>query len=353
MSRLLLSLVVTLGTASAAADGGGAIAAGASSAGLHFLAMGDWGGQDAAPYTQPGQAKAAVAMATVAAQINASFALGMGDNFYGAGIHGDEHDARFAETFENVYTGSSLDIPFYMIAGNHDHKGNVTAQIAYSADSTRWNYPTPYYAIGPVNFTTSSGKAASFQMFMIDTVVWSGNSDDFDAHDPAGHRGNGRRSKFDALPGTAPGHAGLADAQTAWLKAQLAASTATHLWVGGHYPVYSAGSHGPTANLILELLPLLKEHGAHYVCGHDHMLEHISHAGVEHILTGAGDNCCYKQEASLLLPLGSLKFITSDKAKSAIEGGFVSFSLDDETTVTYYDQDGKVIYTTPGIAPRA
>ena len=117
--------------------------------------------------------------------------------------------------------------------------------------------------------------------------------------------------------------------------------------------MYSAGSHGPTPALISDVLPLLKAHGAHYVCGHDHMLEHISHAGVEHILTGAGDNCCYKQEASLLLPLGSLKFITSDKAKSAIEGGFVSFSLDDETTVTYYDQDGKVIYTTPGIAPRA
>jgi len=344
LRAILLSSTAAL-AASASAD--------ASTSGLNFLAMGDWGGTDLKPYTEPGQVKAAVAMATVAAQINASFALGMGDNFYGAGIHGDEHDARFAETFENVYTGSSLDIPFYMIAGNHDHKGNVTAQIAYSADSTRWNYPTPYYAIGPVNFTTSSGKAASFQMFMIDTVVWSGNSDDFDAHDPAGHRGNGRRSKFDALPGTAPGHAGLADAQTAWLKAQLAASTATHLWVGGHYPVYSAGSHGPTAQLVKELLPLLKAHGAHYVCGHDHMLEHISPGdGVEHIVTGAGDECCYGEDSDAAIPKRSLKFITSSKSKSTIQAGFVSFELDDETTVKYYDQGGKVIYTAPAIPAR-
>ena len=57
----------------------------------------------------------------------------------------------------------------------HD-KGVMTYDV--STDSTRWEYPAPYYAIGPVNFTTSSGKAASFQMFMIDTVVWSGNSDD-------------------------------------------------------------------------------------------------------------------------------------------------------------------------------
>ena len=58
----------------------------------------------------------------------------------------------------------------------HD-KGVMTYDV--STDSARWEYPAPYYAIGPVNFMTSSGKAASFQMFTIDdTVVWAGNSDD-------------------------------------------------------------------------------------------------------------------------------------------------------------------------------
>lgn len=317
----------------------------ASVAGLNFLAMGDWGGTDSTPFTEPGQVKSAAAMAKVAARISAKFALGMGDNFYGSGIHGDEHDARFQETFENVYAGSPLQIPFYMVAGNHDHKGNVTAQIAYTADSTRWEYPAPYYSVGPMAFNTSSGKAASFQLLMIDTVVWAGNSDDLSA-------AGGRTSKFDALLGPAPEHAQLADAQAAWLKAQLQASTATHLWVGGHYPIYSAGSHGPTAQLISDVLPLLKAHGAHYVCGHDHMLEHLSDEGVEHVLTGAGDNCCYGQDNDENIPAGSLKFITSEKSKSAIEGGFVSFHLDDESTVTYYDQDGNTIYTTPAIAPR-
>ena len=63
------------------------------------------------------------------------------------------------------------------VMGQRRHD-NCVMTYDVSADSTRWEYPAPYYAIGPVNFTTSSGKAASFQMFMIDTVVWAGNSDD-------------------------------------------------------------------------------------------------------------------------------------------------------------------------------
>ena len=65
----------------------------------------------------------------------------MGDNFYGAGIKGDDHAKRFKDTFEDAFPEPELMIPWYVIAGNHDHGGNVSAQIAYSQDSSRWNYP--------------------------------------------------------------------------------------------------------------------------------------------------------------------------------------------------------------------
>ena len=40
---------------------------------------------------------------------------------------------------QDIYNATSLkDTPFYAIAGNHDHGGNVSAQIAYSGVQSRW-----------------------------------------------------------------------------------------------------------------------------------------------------------------------------------------------------------------------
>ena len=83
----------------------------------------------------------------VTQRLNCQFIVGVGDNFYFDGVK-DVRDPRFNLTFERTYSDKSLHVPWYMIAGNHDHKGNVSAQIAYTKVSRRWNFPHFYYSKG-------------------------------------------------------------------------------------------------------------------------------------------------------------------------------------------------------------
>ena len=342
---------------------------------LTFLGLGDWG-------TDPNgtaQIAAAAGMEAVAARIKPEFVALLGDNFYDSGIHGTAEDARFAETFESVYAGPDLGgIPFFAIAGNHDHLGNVTAQIAYTQLSKRWRYPSPYYSFSR-NFTAAAAatkqtaaeeeKAGdeeaeaqqhpeqdkdgqvqrTVDFFFIDTVVLAGQSDAADGTALAG----------DELPG--PMDAEAAAGQLKWLEAGLAASTADYVIVAGHYPVYSVGVHGPTFLLKLQLRPLLEKYNAHYMCGHDHDSEHLDEGkGVNYIVSGAGMSCCYSAKHLNDVPEGSLKFAMVGTNGSAYQpmpfkvlAGFTSFRLGAENmTVDYHAHDGTVLYTTPPIPRR-
>jgi len=46
---------------------------------------------------------------------------------------------------QDIFTATSLQSRWYMIAGNHDHNKNVTAQIAYTNKSHRWYMPDYNY----------------------------------------------------------------------------------------------------------------------------------------------------------------------------------------------------------------
>ena len=63
----------------------------------------------------------------------------------------------------------------------------------------------------------------------------------------------------------------------------------TWLLVVGHYPVFSRGQHGDTDELVQYLQPLLVQYGVQaYICGHDHISEHLSADGIEYFVSGAG-----------------------------------------------------------------
>ena len=48
-------------------------------------------------------------------------------------------------SLQDVFTADSLQTPWYVVCGNHDHYGNASAQVAYTALSKRWYMPDLYY----------------------------------------------------------------------------------------------------------------------------------------------------------------------------------------------------------------
>ena len=313
-------------------------------ASVSFVAVGDWGGHSDFEPTTKAQIATAVGMARVAKSMRSDAVMLLGDNFYEAGVRSSD-SWRFHKSFEDVYRTDLFEsLPFLVVAGNHDHRGSVAAQVSYHDAGARWHFPDLFYT-RTYNYTSKAGRVRSATFIMIDTVVLVGLSDD-------GCRGC-------ELPG--PADALLAEDRWAWVEEQLK-SRSDFVVVAGHYPIYSAGNDGTTRALVHRLLPLLSRYGAHYLSGHDHMLEHLSVAGVEMYLAGAGRECCYGTPKLHTVPPHALKFMISGEGGRGpgvgprpghdIRGGFLSMSFDEVAAVSYYDEQGVLLYSAPLVQPR-
>lgn len=244
--------------------------------------------------------------------------------------------------------------PWYVIGGNHDHIGNISAQIEYTKNQPRgyhhrWVFPAPYHSHSFQSSSLGKNEDESFfsiDLILIDTVELCGmNTKDID---------KGQVGYFDPLPLLPKDKS---KTQWDWIERQLEASTADYVLVGGHYPVYSVCSHGPTETLIQHLRPLLQKYNAHYLSGHDHCMMHMLERGVNYILTGMGDMCCYKANNlnNPLNPKEALKWFISGEKKVLFQadGGFTSFqATKKEMIVKYHDQRGNIIYKADPIPPR-
>ncbi|XP_064293347.1 tartrate-resistant acid phosphatase type 5 isoform X2 [Phalacrocorax carbo] len=301
------------------------VAAGGSPEGaVQFLAVGDWGGIPDPPFTTPREVATAAAMGRTATDLGANFVLALGDNFYYKGVQ-DEWDPRFQETFERVFTAPGLqELPWFVLAGNHDHAGNVTAQLAYGHRSPRWHFPHYYYSLR----LSLPGTNVSARLLVLDTVMLCGGGDDFGVgNTPSG-----------------PQDAEAAAAQLAWLRGRL--SSARHdryVLVAGHYPVWSVAEHGPTACLVRLLRPLLRHHRVTaYLCGHDHNLQFLEEGGVGYVVSGAGNFMEDTQTHGGAVPPGSLRFFFGAPTSP---GGFAHLRLDAHAAiVTFLEATGRVLY---------
>jgi hypothetical protein len=364
MLSLLLTVLTVLGE-NVAADVAAYVAAASAqdpSSTYNFLTLADWGNDS------PGQVAAAAGLGDVAAQIDANMVFLLGDNFYGSGIHttsdggkdGPNGEIRIKKTFEDVYTAPSLkDIPFYAIAGNHDHNGNVTAQIHYTNNSQnvggRWKFPYWYHNV--TKHFMVGGKSVELEVLLFDSVVMVGNFD---------HRINDDGTTTEVpLSELQMQNNSLAEEQLKWLTGRMENSTADYLWVGGHYPVWAIGQDKPTG--VRQILrDLLNKWEANYFNGHEHDFEHIVEEGskVNYICTGAGYFCCYSDTNLNTVPQNSIKFATSGRGGAdwyggvkpppfEILSGFTSYRVGaDSMTVYFHAHNGTVLYVTPPILPR-
>jgi len=272
--------------------------AAAASSSLSFLVVGDWGLRSAA------QRQVADGMARIADRDNIRFIISTGDNFYGRGV-ASTSDQQWADTYENVYTAPALMCPWYPVLGNHDHKGNAMAQVAYSQVSHRWSMPGPLYWLGE-----QLGDRARVDFFFLDTdlVVRENNREpDEDGDDD--------------------------DTQMEWLEQALATSDARWKIIVGHHPIFSGGRHGSTPELVRLVQPLIERYAVNaYLNGHDHDLQHVVVNGTHYLTSGAG---------SKTRPTGKITgthFSSSDL-------GFLRVNLTSiDMEITFLDASGKSLY---------
>ncbi|KAI6186091.1 Tartrate-resistant acid phosphatase type 5 [Aphelenchoides besseyi] len=231
------------------------------------------------------QTKVANSMVKLAEREGLDFIVNVGDNIYWNGVD-NVNDDRFKNVFEEPYKNPRLQVPWYMLVGNHDHLGNVDAQIEYTTRSKIWTLPSLFYKTSH----SFGQKGSRVEFVFIDTVVLCGNS--INVHSRSIFSWMGASAKVPEGP--AAKYVDESKKRWKWIEDQLRRSTANHLFVVGHYPIYSVVTKTLQC-LKRELDPLMRKYkvGA-YFAGHNHNLQYYRDSKqqnrwqMRYVVSGAG-----------------------------------------------------------------
>jgi len=275
-------------------------------------------------------------VAYVGNKIQSQFVVSVGDNFYDQGISSVD-DVRWLYSYEQVYYQPALQIPWYIVAGNRDYYGNVSAEIEYTKRSSRWKFEdVSYTKIFQIPNTNATLLIVAFNSWDLTSASRELGSP---LLDPV--------KQLEAIN---------------FISDALRHSNATWKILVSHYPIWSAGAHGPYDPDLLRMLEpiVLTWKPDIYLAGHDHNLQHVRVNNMSYYVVGGGSSVSSSWNGISGLPPGSALFtFPSPNLKNNI-GGFASVNVTDTLmTITFYNEIGVKIYqyshtpnqTPPDVSP--
>jgi tartrate-resistant acid phosphatase type 5 len=261
---------------------------------MYFLCFGDWGDNTVIKSK----------VKDLVARKKPDAIISLGDNFYEYGVN-SPYDPRWMTHYTSYFSK-----PFFAILGNHDHLGNIQAQIDYSTINPLWIMPRRFY----------DRSYEDVHLIAIDTYELA----PMESVNNAIAMGQDSGTCLEFL------YRLKKEKQLEWLEHVLKHSTSKWKIVFGHYPIYSNGPHGNTDELHKKLLPLLKKYGVNiYLSGHDHSICYRED-GVHCLVSGCG---CRQSGVQMRhdftqLPSNGVAYVKTSMEK--LEFGF-------------YDMNGEII----------
>lgn len=259
------------------------------------------------------QKQIAALMGTMAEEDGPEAVLALGDVHHFEGV-ASVNDPLWLTNFELIYDHPELMIPWYPVLGNHEYRGNTQAVLDYAHVSRRWCMPARYYSL------RFEDDGITVRVIMLDTTPL------IDKY----------RNDSITYPDA---HLQDADAQLAWLEAELAAATEDWVIVAGHHPVYADTSKDESERTDMQerVGEILRRHRVDfYICGHIHNFQHIRLAGqkVDYVVNSSASLSRTKVKA-----VEGAQFISG-------EAGFARLTATATTlTLDLLNAEGKTLHT--------
>ena len=168
-------------------------------------------------------------------------------------------DTEWKDKFENIYTASSLmEIPWYVVSGNHEYHGSVQSILDYSKISNRWKASSRYFTLEK----TIDRRGNKCLLVFIDTAPLIDKYRTDNDYSDAGEQNLEKELK--------------------WIDSTLAVSTDRWKIVIGHHPVYADTDKEESERTDMQkrVGTILENRKADvYVCGHIHNFQHLKPEG--------------------------------------------------------------------------